>query len=90
MIQNKKYVVALLSELFSQVDNYNLNQIYVEENNTGKIINYKTGEVVKNLNKTYDFVLPLNDELILVSENNTTDILDNNFKSVLKEINKDE
>ena len=84
-IYDGEYVRALLSELFSQVDNYNLNQIYVEENNTGKIINYKTGEVVKNLNKTYDFVLPLNDELILVSENNTTDILDNNFKSVLKE-----
>ncbi len=84
-IYDGEYVKSLLSELFSQVDNYNLNQIYVEENKVGKIINYKTGETIKTLNKTYDFVLLLSDELILVSENNATDILDNNFKSVLKE-----
>ncbi len=82
---NGEYVTPLLSELFSQVDNYNLNQIYVEEDNVGKIINYKTGEVVKTLDKTYDFVLPLDNELILVYENKITDILDKNNKSVLKE-----
>ncbi len=80
-----EYVTPLLDEVFSQVDNYNLNQIYVEEDKVGKIINYKTGEVVKTLDKTYDFVLPLDDELILVYDNKTTDILDKNNKSVLKE-----
>ncbi len=64
--------------------NRNSKEIYVVSNNVGKIVNYKTGEVTRTLNKVYDYVFPLSKDLILVEEGNDFDILDENNKSVLK------
>ena len=69
----------------SELENRKLHEIYVTTSNSGLIINYTNGNVVRTLNKKYNFALSLNEKLVLVEDNKTIDILDENNKSVLKE-----
>lgn len=68
-----------------EIANLKLKQLYIEKDNIGEIFDYETGEVVKKLDKTYDFVFPLSENLLLIIDNKTVDIIDNNSKSILKE-----
>ena len=68
-----------------EIANRNLKLIYVVSNNEGKIINFKTGKVIRTLDKVYSFAFPLSQELVLVVDTGTIDILDINNKSILKD-----
>ncbi len=80
-----KYRPDYISRHNTTIINKDLKEVYVEEDGKGKIINIETGQLVKDLNRTYVSAFPITDNLILVEEeNNVVDIIDYNLTSILE------
>ena len=71
------------SYIYTAFANNKLQEIYVVKDGKGSLINYKTGEVVKEFEEAYNYVYPINETILVAVSDSEIDILEND-KSLLE------